>query len=44
MVYNFFATRRDKYPINYKTVKWSLEYFFKENLKASTFLEIEFNS
>ena len=44
MDYNFFATRRDQHPADDMTTKWSLEYLFKENLKAPTFLGIEYSS
>ena len=39
--YEFLAAERDVYPADDEIAKWSLEYFFKENLKALTFLEVE---
>ena len=44
MAYNFLAAGRDSHPADDETAKWHLEYLFKENLKAPTFLGIEFNS
>ena len=44
MAYNFLAAGRDSHPADDETAKWRLEYLFKENLKAPTFLGIEFNS
>ena len=38
---NFIAAGRDQHPADDETAKWSLEYLFKENLKAPTFLGIE---
>src|SRR3984957_17406061 len=43
MAYNFLAAGRDTHPADDETAKWSLEYLFKENLKAPTFLGIELN-
>lgn len=42
MTYNFLAAGRDMHPADDETAKWSLEYLFKENLKAPTFLGLEF--
>jgi len=44
MAYSFLAAGRDIHPANDETAKWKLEYLFKENLKAPTFLGIESNS
>ena len=44
MSYNFHAAGRNIHPADDETAKWKLEYLFKENFKAPTFLEIEINS
>ncbi|CAG8685028.1 6094_t:CDS:2 [Rhizophagus irregularis] len=44
MTYDFFAAGRDQHPADDETAKWKLEYLFKENLKAPTFLGIEYTS
>jgi len=44
MAYSFLAAGRDIHPADDETAKWKLEYLFKENLKAPTFLGIESNS
>jgi hypothetical protein len=44
MAQNFHAAGRDTHPADDETAKWKLEYLFKEDLKAPTFLGIEFNN
>jgi hypothetical protein len=44
MEHNFHAAGRSIHPADDETAKWKLEYLFKENMKAPTFLGIEFNS
>lgn len=43
MAYQFNAAGRDIHPADDETAKWSLEYLFKEDFKAPTFLGTEFN-
>ena len=44
MAHSFHAAGRNIHPADDETAKWKLEYLFKENLKAPTFLGVEFNS
>ena len=41
---HFHAAERNIHPANDEIAKWRLEYLFKENIKAPTFLGIEINS
>src|SRR3954464_8241159 len=42
MTYDFLAAGRSTHPADDETAKWNLEYLFQENLKAPTFLGLEF--
>ena len=44
MAQSFHAAGRNVHPADDETAKWRLEYLFKENIKAPTFLGIEINS
>jgi hypothetical protein len=44
MAQNFHAAGRNIHPADDKTARWKLEYLFKEDLKAPTFLGIEFSN